>query len=345
MADNLGKVRRRLEQATELIEATDEKVIKHKADTLEALARNDKFEVDLQSSKRRIILLHEELRIAKERLAAAEEKLKKTQDTSEEVEKARDEMEASEGDQEAKIEGLEAGIKEMKRRLELNLSKVVESERKHGVCNEEVAKIRERAEKSEGRKKGLEDVIEGHGKSLSELEEREGKAGDREQLNEEKMAFLERELKDTTVRAEGAERMCAVLKNTNEVAQQEVQKWVKRREEMVSSMMVMDDVADDPAYLCFEAATQLEGGGSGRSTPAATFGAKAEMFGTKKEGSRPGSRASGGGSRPQTPANKPAPAPAPEPAPAPAPAPPPPAKEPPKPEPESEEEESDDDWS
>merc|ERR1712183_941098 len=103
-----------------------------------------------------------------------------------------------------------------------------------------------------------------------------------------------------TVRAEGAERMCAVLKNTNVVGEQEVQKWVKRREEMVSSMMVMDDVADDPAYLCFEAATQLDGAGSGHSTPAATSGAKAELFGTKTEGSRPGSRASGGGSRPET---------------------------------------------
>merc|ERR1711872_667912 len=38
MTDNLGKVRRKLELATELIESTDEKIIKHKADTLEAIA-------------------------------------------------------------------------------------------------------------------------------------------------------------------------------------------------------------------------------------------------------------------------------------------------------------------
>jgi len=106
MADNLAKVRRKLELATDLIESTDEKIITHKANTLEALARNDKLEVDLQSSKRRIVLIHEDLRVAKERLAAAEEKLKKTQDTSEEVEKARDEME--EGEQEERIEKLEA---------------------------------------------------------------------------------------------------------------------------------------------------------------------------------------------------------------------------------------------
>merc|ERR1712183_1105795 len=208
MADNLAKVRRKLELATELIESTDEKIINHKAATLEAIGRNDKLEVDLQSSKRRIVLIQEDLRVTKERLSGQEEKLKKTQDSSEEVEKARDEMETKEGEQEERIEKLEASIKEMKRNVELNAGKLVEAERKHGVCTAEIVKIRERAEKSEGRVKALEDVIEGHGKSLSELEEREGAAGDREQLNEEKIAFLERELKDCTVRSEGAERMC-----------------------------------------------------------------------------------------------------------------------------------------
>merc|ERR1711962_1556476 len=294
--------------------------------TLEAMARNDKLEVDLQSSKRRIILIQEDLRVTKERLTGQEEKLKTTQDTSEEVEKARDEMEERENEAEGKIEELENNIKEMKRKNELNAGKLVESERKQGVCTDEIAKIRERAETREARVKVLEGVIQDQGKSLSEIEEREGAAGQ----------------KETTVRAEAAERMNAVLQNNQGDVKNDIATWVKRREDMVSSMMVMDDVADDPAYLCFEQAGAGEGGGSGRSTPAATFGAKAELFGAKKEGSRPGSRASGGGSRPQTPADKPKPAPAPAPAPVPAPAPAPapePAKE------ESEEEESDDEWS
>merc|ERR1712168_270016 len=258
------------------------------------------------------------------------------------------------GEQEEKMDNLESSIKEMKRNLELNAGKLVESERKQGVCTAEIAKIREKAEGSEARVKVLEEKIEAVGKSLSEIEEREGAAGEKEALNEEKMIFLERELKDTTVRAEAAERMCAVLKNTNVETEQEIAKWVKRREDMVSQMMVMDDVADDPSYLCFE--TGAEGGtDSGRSTPAATFGAKSELFGKQKE--RPGSQA--GGSRPQTPAEAPASEPEPAPAPAPAPEPAPePAQEPapaPAPEPapapapapaeEEEEEESDDDWS
>jgi len=347
MADNLGKVRRKLELATEKIEATDEKIINSKASTLEAIARNDKLEVDLQSSKRRIVIIQEDLRITKERLAVKEEKLKKTQDESEEVEKARDEMESKESEQEEKMSNLETSIKDMKRNGELNASKLVESERKHGVCGAEIEKLRAKAEISEARVKVLEGQIEAVGKSLSELEEREGTAGEKESLNEEKMAFLERELKDTTVRAEAAERMNAVLKNTSLETEQEIQKWVNRREEMVKQMMVMDDVADDPSYLCFEGG---EDGGmsSGRSTPANTFGAKSELFGQKKDSSRPSSQA--GNSRPQTPAEAPAPvsAPAPEPAPEPETQPEPEPAPAPEPEPakeESEEESSDDDWS
>merc|ERR1719234_3025302 len=116
MTDNLAKVRRKLEQATELIESTDEKIINHKAATLEAIGRNDKLEVDLQSSKRRIVLIQEDLRVTKERLSGQEEKLKKTQDSSEEVEKARDEMETKENESEEKITNLEESIKEMKRK-------------------------------------------------------------------------------------------------------------------------------------------------------------------------------------------------------------------------------------
>merc|ERR1719447_671199 len=102
----------------------------------------------------------------------------------------------------------------MKRTVELNEQKLVEGERKGKGCENDIGINRKNAEVSEARVAQLEETIEKHGKRLEELEEREGESGDREQLNEEKVSFLERELKETTVRAEAAERNCAVLKNT-----------------------------------------------------------------------------------------------------------------------------------
>merc|ERR1712036_205688 len=121
---------------------------------------------------------------------------------------------------------------------------------------------------------------------MGELEEREEEMSEREELNEEKIKFLEGELKETTVRAEGAERMTAVLQNNVLEVETEIARWVKMREDMEKSMLTMDDVADDPAYLCFSQGDQED------SRPS-SVNAKASMFGSKGEesGSRSGSRA------------------------------------------------------
>jgi len=333
--DYLNKVKRKLELATGKIEDADQKVLDCKQGTLEAMARFEKLEVELNSAKRRMVLITEDTRVAKERLAAGEEKLTKTSSASEQVEEERAGLENEELTIEEKIENLEEGIKEMKRTLELNSGKMVESERKVKVCEEDKSKIVERSVASEARIKVLEEQIEKYGQSMQEMEEREGAAGDRETLNEDKITFLEQELKTTQVRAEMAERNSAVLKNGNMETQAEIDNWAKRRAEIETSVNVMDDVADDDAYLCFEddGTGSAPSGGSGRSTPS-TFGAKADLFksgGGSQSGSRSGSRAgSRAEDRPaQTPQKQ-------EPAPAPAPAPEPAKKE--------EESSSDDEW-
>jgi len=245
------KVRGKLEEITSFIEDADERVLTRKNNTAEVMSRNDKLEVDLAQAKRRILLIHEDLRTTTTRLAEMEAKLHKVQSESEEIEKVRDEMEANEGEMEEKIENLEEGIRETKRKNQVNLSREVECVRKEGVCSAEIAKLREQAEISEARVAVLEGQLEGFNQSLSELEEREGEAGEREDLNEEKVAFLERELKETTMRAEAAERMSMVLYNSNVEVNTECHKWITQREEMLANMFTMDDVADDPAYNCF----------------------------------------------------------------------------------------------
>merc|ERR1711931_198000 len=109
------------------------------------MARFEKLEVELNSAKRRMVLIAEDKRVAQERLAAGEEKLTKTTSTSEQVEEERAVLENDELTIEEKIENLEEGIKEMKRTLELNSGKMVESERKVKVCEEDKTKIVERS--------------------------------------------------------------------------------------------------------------------------------------------------------------------------------------------------------
>lgn len=313
----MENVRAKLEEFTEHIETADEQVLTHKNDTLEAIARYEKLEVDLAQAKRRIMLIREDLRHATERLSVQEEKLTVTQTECEEVQNARDEMESHEGEQEEMIDNLETGIRDAKIKCELVINRVVDVERREEVCRAEISRLKEKADKDEARVAVLEEKIRGYGQSLGELEEKEGEMGERESLNEEKIVFLERELKETTVRAEAAERMSNVLQNTNFDLAEEIHKWVTRREDMTSSMFSMDDVADDPAYACFDVGLGGgDGDASGRSTPASIFGAKSEMkFSKTDAGSRTESRAEEVQPEPEpereaTPSPEPSPAPA-----------------------------------
>merc|ERR1712096_139708 len=262
--------------------------------------------------------------------------LKKVTEESEEIESTREELESKEQEADERVEELESNLKEMRRTVEINELRAVDGERKHQVCKNDIAKIQERAEKHEARVAQLEELIEGHGKRLEELEETEGAAGEREALNEEKLEFLTVQLKETEIRADTAERMNAVLANTLLETETEIAGWMKKTQDMEDLMLVMDDIADDPAY-------DLSKGAGGQRASFTPSSAK-DMWGAKdaeaESQSRSSSRASSRAGLTRAPKS-------PEPEPEPeseeeeeeeAPAPPPPAPAP-APEPESEEEE------
>merc|ERR1719495_2236414 len=201
-----------------------------------------------------------------------------------------------EGD--AAVEELELNLKETTRSVELNELKVVEGDRRKMVCDNEIAKLTEKAEKSEARVASLEEQIENHGKRLEELEETEGAAGEREALNEEKVNFLERQLKETEGRADAAERMHAVLTNVIVEIETEIASWTKKTDDMEVLMKDMDNLADDPSY---DLSKRYGKGPSPAITPS-NLAAKSSMFekpsAAKKEesDSRAGSRQSMRGS-------------------------------------------------
>merc|ERR1712096_514957 len=236
--------------------------------------------------------------------------------------------------------------KDMRRSLEINTVRCSDAERKVKVCENDIAKNREKAEGFEARVASQEAVIESHGKRLEELEESEGAAGEKETLNEEKVEFLTVQLKETEVRADAAERMNAVLTNTMSETETEIAGWAKKTADMEELMINMDNIADDPSYDVSKMVA------AGKARPASATTSAKDMWAEKaaapaeKPESRSGSRASRNTTRVKDPTPEPEPEPESEeeeeeeeeeePAPAPAPAPAP----PPEPEPEPEEEES-----
>merc|ERR1712013_743742 len=253
--EKLGKLRGKLKEITEHIDEADQSKVDAVQSTGDAVSRLEKLETELQSSQRRTQLVAKDLSDINERLAVAEE--------------------------------LESSLKDMKRTVEMNLLKVVEGDRKNNVCNNEIAKLREKAEKNEAIVTTLEEQIEGFGKRLEELEELEGAAGEREGLNEEKVTFLEGQLKETETRADAAERMHAVLSNVIVEMETEIAGWTQKIVDMEHTMVEMDNLADDPNYDLSKKYGKTAASPSG-------FGSRSAMFETKTEesDSRASSRAS-----------------------------------------------------
>merc|ERR1712013_178864 len=172
--EKLGKLRGKLKEITEHIDEADQSKVDAVQSTGDAVSRLEKLETELQSSQRRTQLVAKDLSDINERLAGAEEKLNKATEQSEEIEASREELESKEQEGDERTEELESNLKDMKRTVEMNLLKVVEGDRKNNVRNNEIAKLREKAEKNEAIVTTLEEQIEGFGKRLEELEELEG---------------------------------------------------------------------------------------------------------------------------------------------------------------------------
>merc|ERR1719411_1576254 len=101
--ERLGKLRAKLKEITEYIENADQRKTDAKHSIVEAGARLEKAETEVQSSKRRIVLIQKDLDDARERLATAEGKLTTTTTTSDGVETQRQELETKESEDDEKI--------------------------------------------------------------------------------------------------------------------------------------------------------------------------------------------------------------------------------------------------
>merc|ERR1712157_373181 len=124
----------------------------------------------------------------------------------------------------------------------------IEAQRKVVVVNRDTEKVKDRADALEKRVALLEETIENAGKSLHELEEREGESSEREELNEEKLRFLEGQFKEAEVRAEAAERSCGVMERNILETTNEINSWTEKREKIEQEMLDMDAVADEDEY-------------------------------------------------------------------------------------------------
>ena len=120
--------------------------------------------------------------------------------------------------------------------LEENEVKLVEVKRKAVVLNRDIERVSEKAETHEKRMNVLEETIQSTGESLRALEDRELESSDKEALNEEKIAFLEGQMKEAEIRLEAAERQAQNLERVLLDTDNERNSWSQKKEAIENEM-------------------------------------------------------------------------------------------------------------
>ena len=126
--------------------------------------------------------------------------------------------------------------------------KLVEVKRKAVVLKRDIERVSEKAETHEKRMNVLEDTIQSTGESLRVLEDRELESSDKEALNEEKIAFLEGQMKEAEIRLEAADRQAQNLERVLLDTDNERNTWIQKREAIEKEMAdieAMESLGED----------------------------------------------------------------------------------------------------
>lgn len=239
----LGNLKARLTEITDLIDQHDERMIKAKNELIYALGEVEKEENDLGNTRRRFELLSKDYKDSQERLAVNEKKLKELEESTEKIEEARDKLEEAEGALDDACDELENKKNDMRREVEKTEFQLTSEQRRKVVIDRDLNRLKEKADGFEQRAAILEETLEKAGTSLMECEAREEEALDREDLNEEKIEFLEGELHETEVRADIAERACQTVERGIIEVENESNHWKRKVEALAAEMEAMDQVA------------------------------------------------------------------------------------------------------
>jgi len=265
----LVNLKARLTEITDLIEQHEEKKISAKNELIYAQGELEKNDADLSNTKRRIELLNIDMKDSSERLESNEKKLKELEESTEKIEQERDKLEEAEGELDEKNDDLEVKKVDMKRELERSEFSYTAEQRRKTVIERDLARLKEKADGFEQRAEILTSTLEKAGQSLMECEEREEEALDREDLNEEKIEFLEGELHDTEIRADIAERACQTVERGIIEIENECNHWKRKVDALAAEMEAMDQVAKieadiDEKEMKFDDKAKTSGNGNGK---------------------------------------------------------------------------------
>lgn len=213
---SLDKVKDTLVKLKESIDVAEEREIEAHQQRQEADSRLEKAEEESESYRRRLKLLQADLVKTKKTLEEKQSRLAQVEGRSLDDDEKRREFEGVEVERDDQLIAIEEEALTAKQEAAESTHILMETQRKLQVVEGDMEKVHQRFDAADAKEKACIDTIESNCEEMRTLEDRDNDAAEREIEAEEKLRFLEDQLKEAVVRAENAER--DVVRNENIVA-------------------------------------------------------------------------------------------------------------------------------
>ena len=242
----MEKVKERMKQLKDAIEDAQQRETDAKNAIKKLDAKVDIWEGEKTTLLSRIIVVKAEHEKISERLEEREAKLDDAESRTEESEVRRKQLAETEVDDFERSEEIESTLKAATVSKENADHLLVDAERKEIILEGDVARIQEKYEKFTVQVDDLQERLDSYTSEIRELEENDREASDRESVSEEKMKFLEKQIREVVSTAETHERNVGKQERLRDKLSDEICTWKDRREEIRHEMEeAMGGLLDD----------------------------------------------------------------------------------------------------
>lgn len=240
----MDKVREKMQALKDKIEEAEERELMAKAEMKDAEARAYQHESDLDSMQNRMALIEKDLAKTTKQLDEKREKLEQLENKQEEDSEVVRKLEGVELDGDERLIELEEMLKEATAQADQFDHRNIEIIQKLQQTESELAKQRARADAAEALLEKLQTSVDEAGDNLKNLEMKDSNASQWEAETEEKIQFLEEQLKEILAQAEDTERRCAPLERTLDEHSVQIEEFRRKKEEVEKEMEEMAELVE-----------------------------------------------------------------------------------------------------
>ncbi|XP_046857961.1 meiosis-specific nuclear structural protein 1-like [Xenia sp. Carnegie-2017] len=241
----MEKVKERIRLLKDKIEDAEQREADDALATKELEAKIDILGGEKTTLLSRINVVKADLLKVKNQLDEKETKLDDALARNENSEIRVKELADTEVDGYERSDKIESTLKEAAINKERADHMLVEAERK-SILEQELVRIEEKYEKEQERGDELKKTLDGYTDQMRDLEEKDRDASEREDVSEDRMKFLESQIRVTLSSAESHEREAVKLENLNATLNDEVKSFKEKYENVLREMDEgMEDLIND----------------------------------------------------------------------------------------------------